>query len=65
MSETMTANEAAAMLGYHPDHVRRLLRKGTVKAEQFGRTWMIDCQEVERIKALQGKGGRLPKTSKE
>jgi excisionase family DNA binding protein len=65
MSDTLTTDEAAEILGYHPDYVRRLLRAGTIKAKQFNRVWMIDLQEVERVKALQGKGGRLPKSEPE
>jgi hypothetical protein len=42
--------------------MRRLLRQGRVKALQFNRVWLIERAEVERVKALQGKGGRLPKT---
>jgi hypothetical protein len=61
MSEKLTAHEAAEILGYHIDHMRLLLRRGKVEAEQFNRVWMIDRQEVERVKTLQGKGGRLPK----
>ena len=64
MSKKLTAQQAAEVLGYHIDHMRLLLREGKVEAEQFNRVWMIDRQEVERIKALQGKGGRLPKSKK-
>jgi len=60
MNDYLTTTEAAAILGYHPDHVRRLLRAGTIKATHFGITWMIPRAEVERIKALQSKAGRLP-----
>jgi excisionase family DNA binding protein len=65
MQGPLTAKEAADALGYHIDHLYRLLKSGVVKAKQFNRVWMIDRQEVERIKALQGKGGRLPKTKRE
>jgi excisionase family DNA binding protein len=62
MDRPLTAKEAAAALDYHPDHLRRLLRAGTVKGERAGLVWLIDRQEVARIKALQGPGGRLPKS---
>ena len=62
MAQTLTVKEAAGRLGYHPDHLRRLLRKGTVKGVTFSGVWMIDPAEVERVKALQSKGGRLPKS---
>ena len=62
MNNLLTAQDAADELGYHLKHVYRLLKEGTIQAQQFNRVWMIDCQEVERIKALQGPGGRLPKS---
>jgi len=63
MSDVLTAREAADELGYHINHLYELLRSGTVQAQQFNRVWMIERQEVERVKALQGPGGRLPKSS--
>lgn len=62
MDKPLTLQEAAELLGYHPDHVRRLLKGGQMKAERFHRAWAIPRQEVDRIKALQGKGGRLPRS---
>jgi hypothetical protein len=65
MTRPLTVKEAAGQMGYHPDHLRRLLRKGTVKGESFSGVWMIDPAEVEGVKGLQGKGGRLPKVPKQ
>jgi excisionase family DNA binding protein len=62
MDSPLTAQQAADELGYHIKHVYRLLKQGTIRARQFNRVWMIDRQEVARVKALQGKGGRLPKS---
>jgi excisionase family DNA binding protein len=62
MDRPLTVQEAAEQLGYHPDHLRRLLRTGKVKGERIGQVWLIDHQEADRIKALQGPGGRLPKS---
>ena len=61
----LTAQQAADKLGYHVDHVHKLLNTGIIKAEQFDGLWMIDRQEVGRVKALQGPGGRLPKEPKQ
>jgi excisionase family DNA binding protein len=36
-----TANEAAEELGVHPEHMRRLLRQGRIKARKFGQSWAI------------------------
>jgi hypothetical protein len=65
MDRPLTAKEAADELGYNIHHVYKLLRNGIVKGERFNQSWMIDRQEVERIKALQGPGGRLPKEAKQ
>ena len=65
MSEPLTVEEAADQLGYHTHHVYRLLRSGRLEGRRFSGVWMIDRQEVERIKALQGPGGRLPKAPKQ
>jgi hypothetical protein len=62
MDRLLTAKEAADELGYNIHHLYKLLRNGTVKGERFNQSWIIDRQEVERIKALQGPGGRLPKS---
>ena len=61
MDRPLSAKEAAGELDYNIYHVYRLLRKGTIKGERFNDVWMIDPAEVERIKALQGRGGRLPR----
>jgi hypothetical protein len=65
MEQPLTAQEAADELGYHITYLYRLLKNGTVQAQQFNRVWMVDPAEVERIKALQGPGGRLPKAHKQ
>ena len=62
MDNLLTAQEAAEELSYYVKHVYRLLKDGTIQARQFNRVWMIPSQEVDRIKALQGPGGRLPKS---
>ena len=61
MDRPLTVPEAAELLNYNPGHLGRLLREGRVQGEQVGGRWMITHQEVERIKSMQGPGGRLPK----
>lgn len=62
MDRSLTAQEAADRLGYNVKHLYRLLNSGKVKGQRVGHIWLIDPQEVERVKALQGPGGRLPKS---
>ena len=62
MDRSLTAQEAADCLGYNVKHLCRLLNSGKVKGQRVGHIWLIDRQEVERIKRLQGPCGRLPKS---
>ena len=61
MDRPLTVPEAAQRLGYHPDHMRRLITEGRVKAEKVAWRWLIPVSEVERVKAAQSSGGQLPK----
>ncbi len=58
MSDKLTAQQAADILGYSVRHVQRLLRLGAIKAERFNRTWIIDRHDVERVKEAQDDNGR-------
>ncbi len=55
----LTAREAADKLGYHVNHLYRLLAQGVIEGERLGNYWLIDRSEVERIKSLQDEHGRL------
>ena len=58
----LTADQAAQELGYHLNHLYRLLAEGAVKGEKLGgKVWMISPQEVQRVKSLQDEQGRLHK----
>jgi excisionase family DNA binding protein len=61
MDRPLTAKEAAAELGYSTKHLYRLLGNGKITGERAGLVWLIPRQEVKRVKALQGPGGRLPR----
>ena len=56
----LTAEQAARELGYHLNHLYRLLKSETVRGEKLaGKVWMISPQEVRRVKSLQDEHGRL------
>ena len=57
----VTVQEAAAQLGYHVNHLYRLLAEGQLHGRQFNRVWIIKQREVDRLKALQDDYGRLPR----
>jgi len=57
----LTAEDAARQLGYHINHLYRLLSEGTIRGKQFNRVWILRQSEIDRVKALQDEHGRLPK----
>ena len=44
--EWITSAEAAELSGYHPEHLRRLVREGRIKARKFGIVWQIDRKSL-------------------
>jgi excisionase family DNA binding protein len=42
----LTVHEAAALAGYHPDHIRRLIRAGEVSARKFGPVWAVSQESL-------------------
>lgn len=37
----LTTEQAAELTNYHPDHIRRIIRAGKVKARKFGPVWQV------------------------
>lgn len=42
MAEWITTTEAAQLAQYHPEHIRKLIKSGKVKARKFGQVWQVD-----------------------
>jgi len=64
ISEYMTTDEAAKVLGYSPEYVRRMLRKGKLPSEKMGRLWLIPRDAVEEYKeAVKGLERHDPRRS--
>lgn len=42
----ITTREAVELSGYHPDHLRRLIRAGDVDARKFGIVWQVSRQSL-------------------
>ena len=38
--------EAAALGGYHVEHIRRLISRGKIKARKWGRDWQVDRADL-------------------
>lgn len=53
----VTTQEAAGILGFHIDYVRRLILRGKIKAEKLGHNWLIQECDLKKVKRQ-----RSPKT---
>ena len=44
--EWLDVNEAAKLSGYHPEHIRRLVRQGAITAKKFSIVWMVSSNSL-------------------
>jgi excisionase family DNA binding protein len=55
LRDFITTENAAHMLKFHVEHVRRLLREGDLKGEKIGTAWLVLKKSVdEYIKETEG-----------
>jgi excisionase family DNA binding protein len=47
LTNYMTTQEAAQELGYHIDHVRRMLREGDLQGQKVGNMWFVYKPSVD------------------
>ena len=47
LRDFVTTEEAARMLEFHVEHVRRLLREGDLQGEKIGTAWLVLKKSVE------------------
>jgi excisionase family DNA binding protein len=45
----LTSAEAAQILGFSHDYVRKLILQGKLKAEKLGRNWIIEKKNLDKI----------------
>lgn len=50
LTDYMTTNEAAEQLGYHVEHVRRMIREGDIKGQKVGNMWFVFKPSVSEYK---------------
>lgn len=48
----LTSAQAAEILGFTRDHIRRLILKGKIKAEKLGHNWLTTPKAISNIKRL-------------
>lgn len=41
LNEFISTEEAAGKLKYHVEHVRRMIREGSIEGFKIGRTWLV------------------------
>ena len=46
MADWITTDEAAEISGYHPEHIRRLIREKKINAEKKGGQFWINRQSL-------------------
>jgi hypothetical protein len=55
MTRWITTKDATELSGYHPEHLRELMRQGKVKARKFGIVWQVDQASLQKyLQAAQG-----------
>jgi excisionase family DNA binding protein len=66
VDEWLTVTEAAQLIGYHPDTVRKLVRAGEIQSRKFGPLWQVNraalLAYVARVKKLGEKRGPKAQT---
>ena len=65
----LKTTEAAEISGYHPNHIRRLIRAGEIVARKWGSALMIDRQSLmdylQKVRCNLCAVGRMASTDKE
>lgn len=51
MTDLITSADAAEQLGYTVQHVRRLVRQGTLVGVKMGRDWVVEQSSVQDLLA--------------
>ena len=59
MPDWITTTEATELSGYHPDHLRELIRDGKIYAEKKGNAWWVDRKSLlEYVRAANKSGDK-------
>ena len=61
MENWISVSEASELSGYHPEHIRRLIRQGKINAKKFSIVWMVDRDSllayIDKPKKVENKKG--------
>ena len=47
LNEFISTEEAAEKLKYHVEHVRRMMREGSIQGLKIGRTWLVKREALD------------------
>jgi excisionase family DNA binding protein len=47
LNEFISTEEAAEKLKYHVEHVRRMMREGSIAGLKIGRTWLVRREALD------------------
>lgn len=60
----ITVNQAALLIGYHPEHIRELIREKKIEARKFSIVWQVNRESLlaylKTVEQLGKKRGRKP-----
>ena len=66
LKDYMTTEQVAEVLGFHIDHVRRMLREGDLEGLKFGVVWLVSRKSVQAYqKKTEGLGKFDPRRGNE
>ncbi len=60
MEKWLTTQEAARLVKYHPEHIRKLIKSGRVKARKFGQVWQVDRESLMAYARSAAQKGNKP-----
>lgn len=60
--EWLSVSDAARLSGYHPEHIRRLVRQGAIAAKKFSIVWMVSKNSLLQYMKIQEKPPQDTKT---
>ena len=46
----LTSRQVADELGFSPDHIRKLIANGKLRAEKVGHNWLVKLKDLKFIK---------------
>jgi len=47
LNDFISTEEAAVKLKYHVEHVRRMMREGSIEGVKIGRTWLVKREALD------------------